>query len=59
MFRALSIGDIKIGQGRDAAKAWLLENDSLRAEITQRVKEILGLVPAPTNGQSEEAPMEA
>ena len=49
-----SYGDIKIGQGRDATKAWLKENDSLREEITLRVKEILGLVPAPTNGQAKE-----
>ena len=55
-----SYGDIKIGQGRDATKAWLKENDKLREEITHRVKEILGLVPAPTNGQvKEEEPAEA
>ena len=54
-----SYGDIKIGQGRDAAKAWLRENDSLREEITHRVKEILGLLPAPTNGQVVEEPAEA
>jgi len=54
-----SYGDIKIGQGRDAAKTWLRENDSLREEITERVKEILGLVPAPTNGVAEEEPAEA
>jgi recombination protein RecA len=54
-----SYGDIKIGQGRDATKAWLKENDKLREEITHRVKEILGLVPAPTNGQvKEEEPAE-
>ena len=51
-----SYGDIKIGQGRDATKSWLRENDVLREEITHRVKEILGLIPAPTNGVSEEAP---
>jgi recombination protein RecA len=53
-----SYGDIKIGQGRDATKSWLRENDVLREEITHRVKEILGLIPAPTNGVSEEAPAE-
>ena len=47
-----SYGDIKIGQGRDATKAWLKENDTLREEITLKVKDILGLIPKPksTNG---------
>ncbi len=47
-----SYGDIKIGQGRDATKAWLMENDTLREEITLKVKDILGLIPKPepTNG---------
>ncbi len=47
-----SYGDIKIGQGRDATKAWLTDNDSLREEITLKVKDILGLIPKPesTNG---------
>lgn len=51
-----SYGDIKIGQGRDAAKNWLGENESLREEITHRVKQHLGLIhePEPTNGVSEE-----
>jgi recombination protein RecA len=54
-----SYGDIKIGQGRDATKAWLRDNDSLRVEITDRVKEILGLLPAPSNGVAEDMPAEA
>ena len=54
-----SYGDIKIGQGRDAAKSWLAENDSLREEIMNRVKEILGLLPAPTNGVSKEEHVDA
>ena len=54
-----SYGDIKIGQGRDAAKSWLLENEALREEITNRVKEILGLLPAPTNGVAKGAAVEA
>ncbi len=49
-----SYGDIKIGQGRDATKKWLLDNDTLREEITDKVKEILGLVPTfETNGVAE------
>ncbi len=45
-------GDIKIGQGRDAAKAWLRENDSLREKVKLRVQEALGMVvaPVPSNG---------
>lgn len=53
-----SYGDIKIGQGRDATKSWLRDNDALREEITDRVKEILGLIPAPTNGVADEATVE-
>ncbi|MGA0255936.1 MAG: hypothetical protein ACO3NR_09575 [Rhodothermales bacterium] len=49
---------MKIGQGRDATKAWLRDNDSLRVEITDRVKEILGLLPAPSNGVAEDMPAE-
>jgi recombination protein RecA len=56
-----SYGDIKIGQGRDSAKLWLTENDSLRAEVTHRVKEAIGMLPVPepepepepTNGVAE------
>ena len=36
-------GDIKVGQGRDAAKQWLVENGSLRAEIRDRLREALGM----------------
>lgn len=46
-------GDIKVGQGRDAAKQWLLENDTLRAEIRDRLRETMGMKESPvgvTNG---------
>ncbi len=52
-----SYGDVKVGQGRESAKMWLLENDAMRAEITHRVKEVLGMLPVaaePTNGVAEE-----
>ncbi|MBO6576060.1 MAG: recombinase RecA [Rhodothermales bacterium] len=39
-------GDIKIGQGRDAAKQWLKDNDNFRTEIKARAQEALGMVPA-------------
>jgi recombination protein RecA len=37
-------GDIKIGQGRDATKLWLKENDKFREEIKRRVQEALGMI---------------
>jgi recombination protein RecA len=46
-------GDLKVGQGRDAAKQWLRENDSLRTEIREQLREVLGMNPPPvgvTNG---------
>ena len=51
-----SYGDIQIGQGRDSAKIWLSENDALRAEVTHRVKEAIGMLPVPesTNGVAED-----
>lgn len=51
-----SYGDIKIGQGRDATKAWLRDNDAFREEISQKVKEVLGLIPSvePSNGVAVE-----
>lgn len=50
-----SYGDLKIGQGRDAAKQWLTDNPELRAEVTQRVKQAIGMIPVyPSNGVKEE-----
>jgi recombination protein RecA len=43
-------GDIKIGQGRDAAKQWLRENDTLCAEVKLRVQQALGMVIPASNG---------
>ncbi len=46
-----SYGDIKIGQGRDAAKQWLSDNPTLHDEIAVRVREAIGMVTFPaTNG---------
>lgn len=36
-------GDIKVGQGRDAAKVWLKENDNFREEIKLRVQKAIGM----------------
>jgi len=52
-----SYGDLKVGQGRESVKMWLLENDAMKAEITHRVKEVLGMLPVaaePTNGVAAE-----
>ncbi|CAN0590177.1 unnamed protein product [Laminaria digitata] len=54
-----SYGDMKIGQGRDATKAWLKESEKQRDEIKTRVKQVLGMIPAPEeskpaqNGQAK------
>jgi recombination protein RecA len=38
-----SYGDIRLGQGRENAKAFLQENADVAADIEARVKEVLGL----------------
>ena len=38
-----SYGENKIGQGREKAKRYLLENDSVRDEIVGKVKAFLGI----------------
>ncbi len=49
-----SYGDIKIGQGRDAAKQWLTDNPTLHDEIAGRVREAIGMVTfSATNGVEE------
>ncbi len=40
-----SYNDDNIGQGRDATKQWLRENEDIRAEVTHRVKQELGMIP--------------
>ncbi len=54
-----SYGDEKIGQGREAAKQWLRDNDDFHAEVKHRVKEALGMIrldleELPTNGVEAE-----
>jgi len=48
-----SYGDMKIGQGRENAKQFLIDNDNVREEIVEKVKNFMGLeeVP-PENGES-------
>jgi recombination protein RecA len=40
-----SYNDDNIGQGRDATKQWLRENDEIRAEVMHLVKQELGMIP--------------
>ena len=48
-----SYGDMKIGQGRENAKQFLIDNDDVREEIVEKVKNFMGLEEAPPeNGES-------
>ena len=48
-----SYGDAKIGQGRENAKQFLVDNDDIKEEVVSKVKEFMGLDEAPVeNGQS-------
>ena len=38
-----SYGDVKIGQGREATKTWLVDNKNYRDEVAAKVKVVLGL----------------
>ncbi len=46
-------GDIKVGQGRDAAKAWLQDNDTYRDEVMHRVKVAIGMIVEPVEVTSD------
>ena len=48
-----SYGDEKIGQGRDATKQWLRDNEQYREEVKQRVKEALGMIPGEPGAEEE------
>jgi recombination protein RecA len=53
----LSFGDVRLGQGREKARAFLEENPEMLANIKQKVLEARGHGPRPappSNGQSEE-----
>ena len=41
-----SYGDVKIGQGREATKQWLLDEPGYREEIRHTVRRELGMLPA-------------
>ncbi|MGH7656843.1 MAG: recombinase RecA [Gemmatimonadales bacterium] len=40
-----SYGDQRIGQGRENAKMFLKDNPAMMAEVEQKVKELLGIIP--------------
>ncbi|MEM1271463.1 MAG: recombinase RecA [Bacteroidota bacterium] len=50
-----SYGEVRIGQGRDATKQWLRDNEDYRAEITHRVKTELGMIDGEEMGEEEVA----
>ncbi|MFQ5678868.1 MAG: recombinase RecA [Gemmatimonadota bacterium] len=45
--------DVRLGQGRENAKAFLKENADLSDEIERRIRERLGMVPAPSSNGAE------
>jgi len=45
-----SYGKERLGQGKDNARKYLMENDELRTEIDMKVREALGLVTPSTEG---------
>ena len=49
-----SYGDVKIGQGREAAKQWLRDNKDYYAEVKQRAKEALGMLRPKTSDEDED-----
>ncbi len=49
-----SYGDETIGQGREAAKAWLREHEEERLDVKRRVKEAIGVTPPPVSASEEE-----
>jgi recombination protein RecA len=52
-----SYGDVRLGQGRENAKAFLQENSNIATEIEAKVKGVLGMNGAPAAGEegAEEA----
>ena len=47
-----SFGDVRLGQGRENAKAFLQENPELAARVEAQVKDVLGMrgIAAATDG---------
>ncbi len=49
-----SYGDETIGQGREAAKAWLREHEQEKLVVKQQVKEAIGVIPPKSSPDEEE-----
>ncbi len=49
-----SYGETRLGQGRDAARAYLIENPEPAGEIERRVREALGVAGAPSDSAGDE-----
>jgi recombination protein RecA len=51
----ISYGDLRLGQGREAAKEYLRQNPKLAVEIEQRIRDAAGVraIAAPSEGQGE------
>jgi recombination protein RecA len=51
-----SYGDLRLGQGRENAKAYLRENPTLAGEIEKEIREVSGLAPLPDPVPVESVP---
>ena len=51
--------DMRLGQGRENARAFLLENEDIAAQIERKVREELGMVPPAESETESEAESEA
>jgi recombination protein RecA len=53
-----SYGDERIGQGREAAKQWLRDNEAAHSDVVARVKAAMGMTPAAdaANGVDDDEP---
>jgi len=51
-------GEERIGQGREAAKAWLKERPELQEEIRRQVKEAMGVQPPRSRAEMDEVYLE-
>lgn len=54
----LSYGDVRLGQGREAAKQYLREHPELMDEITRKILEKRGLAVQPSSSESNGQPTE-
>ncbi len=53
-----SYGDVRLGQGRENAKAFLQDNGDVAAEIERKVKEVIGMTGVAATADADGAPDE-